>query len=102
MNHLILLAVFVVSSLIGYKLIKNIPSLLHTPLMSGTNAISGITVIGAIMAAMGHTGNKILAVLAILLAVINVAAGFLVTNRMLDMFGGKSGGGSGQTGTDAQ
>ncbi len=92
MNIWLLLALFVVASIVGYRLISNVPSLLHTPLMSGTNALSGVTVLGALTAtalALG-TGSRLLGALAIILATINVVGGFLVTNRMLRMF--KSGG----------
>ncbi|HXL05070.1 MAG: NAD(P) transhydrogenase subunit alpha [Firmicutes bacterium] len=84
----ILLALFVVSSVIGYKVISDVPSLLHTPLMSGTNALSGVTVLGALtVAALAKaTGHKLLGAVAIILAMINVVGGFLVTHRMLKMF----------------
>jgi NAD(P) transhydrogenase subunit alpha len=88
MNPIILLVIFVVATLVGYKLINNVPSLLHTPLMSGMNALSGVTVLGALTATAASvaTGNKILGVLAIFLAMLNVAGGFGVTHRMLRMF----------------
>lgn len=88
MNPLILVIIFVLSTLIGYKLIKNVPSLLHTPLMSGMNALSGITVLGALSAtgAAVHTGSRILGFAAILLSMLNVVGGFAVTHRMLKMF----------------
>ena len=88
MNPLILLAIFAVSTLVGYKLIKNVPSLLHTPLMSGMNALSGVTVLGALIATIAaiRMANVILGALAIILAVINVVGGFFVTGRMLKMF----------------
>lgn len=88
MNPLALVAIFVISTLVGYKLIKNVPSLLHTPLMSGMNALSGITILGALSAtgAAVYTGNRIIGCLAIFLAMLNVAGGFGVTNRMLGMF----------------
>ena len=88
MNPLILLAIFAVSTLVGYKLIKNVPSLLHTPLMSGMNALSGVTVLGALIATIAaiHTANVVLGALAIILAIINVVGGFFVTGRMLKMF----------------
>lgn len=88
MKHLLLIALFVIASLIGYKLIKNVPSLLHTPLMSGMNALSGITILGALSATgmAVHTGSRALGALAIFLAMLNVAGGFGVTNRMLRMF----------------
>lgn len=88
MNPLLLVAIFAVSSVAGYFLIKNVPALLHTPLMSGMNALSGITILGALSAtgAAVYTGNKVLGVLAIFLAMLNVAGGFGVTHRMLRMF----------------
>ena len=88
MNLFILLAIFVVSTLAGYKLIKNVPSLLHTPLMSGMNALSGVTVLGALTVTIAavRTENSILGAAAIILAMINVVAGFHVTGRMLKMF----------------
>jgi len=88
MNPLILIAIFVVSSFAGYILIANVPSLLHTPLMSGMNALSGITVIGAIVAVTMVTsiGARILIYSAIMLATVNMAAGYGVTHRMLNMF----------------
>ncbi|HOJ45107.1 MAG TPA: NAD(P) transhydrogenase subunit alpha [Bacilli bacterium] len=89
--HFILLGVFAVSTLVGYLLIRNVPSLLHTPLMSGMNALSGITLIGALVAlAITFRAqaiiSTILAVLAVIAATINVFAGFGVTHRMLLMF----------------
>ncbi len=78
---------FVVSSVVGYMLISNVPSLLHTPLMSGMNALSGITVVGAIAAVA--TGSRVLALAAVVLAMINVVGGFAVTDRMLKMFKGQ-------------
>jgi NAD(P) transhydrogenase subunit alpha len=88
MNLTVLLALFIVASVIGYKVISHVPSLLHTPLMSGTNALSGVTVLGALtVAAMAKvTGYKFLGALAVILAMINVVGGFLVTHRMLRMF----------------
>ena len=93
MNPIILLVIFVVATLVGYKLINNVPSLLHTPLMSGMNALSGVTVLGALTATAASvaTGNMILGVLAIFLAMLNVAGGFGVTHRMLRMFHHKDG-----------
>ena len=93
MNPILLVAIFAVSTLVGYKLIKNVPSLLHTPLMSGMNALSGITVLGALSAtgAAVLTGSRILGFVAIILAMLNVAGGFGVTNRMLRMFKNKGG-----------
>ena len=84
----ILLIIFIAATLLGYKLINNVPSLLHTPLMSGMNALSGITVLGALSAAGAAValGSKFLGYIAIILAMINVAGGFGVTGRMLNMF----------------
>ena len=88
MNPIIYIIIFIAATLVGYKLIKNVPSLLHTPLMSSMNALSGITLLGALAAASSavHMGNKILGYTAILLAMINVAAGFFITHKMLAMF----------------
>jgi NAD(P) transhydrogenase subunit alpha len=83
--------VFVLAIFVGFEIITKIPPTLHTPLMSGANAISGITLVGALAAAT--TGNvtvsNILGFTAIIFATINVVGGFLVTNRMLSMFGRK-------------
>jgi len=88
MSPIISIAVFVVSSALGYFLIKNVPSLLHTPLMSGMNALSGITILGAFLAVTSalYTGSTILGYIAVVLATVNIAAGFAVTHRMLRMF----------------
>lgn len=97
MNSLILVLIFVVATLVGYKIIKNVPSLLHTPLMSGMNALSGITILGALSATGGAvtagatTAGRILGFIAIVLAMLNVAGGFGVTHRMLRMFSHKGG-----------
>ncbi len=93
MNPIFLLAIFALSTLAGYKLIKNVPSLLHTPLMSGMNALSGITVLGALFVtgAAVYSGSRILGFAAIFLAMLNVAGGFGVTHRMLRMFRHKEG-----------
>lgn len=87
-NFMLLLTVFVLAVFVGFEVITKIPPTLHTPLMSGTNAISGITLIGALLAAQaGEPGvTKVLGVLAIILATMNVVGGFLVTHRMLGMF----------------
>ena len=84
MNPYALTLLFIGSAVIGYFLIRNVPSLLHTPLMSGMNALSGITLIGGLLAAA--KGSLTLALFAIILAAINVAGGFGVTDRMLAMF----------------
>lgn len=94
MKELIYVVIFIAATLIGYKVINKVPSLLHTPLMSGMNALSGVTILGALAAtaAAVGTGNKILGIIAIVLAMINVAGGFGVTGRMLKMFNKKNGG----------
>ena len=85
---LINLTIFVLAIFIGFEVITKIPPTLHTPLMSGTNAISGITLIGAILSAGSEhtTIGLVLGVMAVIFATINVIGGFLVTNRMLSMF----------------
>lgn len=82
------LFVFVLASFVGFEVINKVPPTLHTPLMSGANAISGIAVIGALVVAGGRETNLtvILGIIAIVLATINVVGGFLVTDRMLQMF----------------
>ncbi len=82
------IVVFVLAMLLGVELIKKVPTLLHTPLTSGSNAISGITVIGAIyVAGTGATGvARVLGVIAVAMAMINIVGGYLVTDRMLEMF----------------
>ena len=82
------LTVFVLSVFVGFEIIAKVPPTLHTPLMSGSNAISGITVVGAIIAAgYKETGvGSLLGLVAIVLAMINVVGGFVVTHRMLLMF----------------
>ncbi len=88
---LIGLYVFELAIFVGFELISKVPPTLHTPLMSGANAISGITIVGALYAARTadpRTGT-ILGAIAIALATVNVVGGFLVTDRMLRMFGKK-------------
>lgn len=88
MKELFLITVFVVAGILGYKVIKEVPSLLHTPLMSGTNAISGVTILGSLVstAFAASLSSKLLGFIAIVLATINLVGGFLVTDRMLKMF----------------
>jgi NAD(P) transhydrogenase subunit alpha len=95
MEMILLLFTFVLAIFLGVELISKVPSQLHTPLMSGSNAISGITIVGAIIAA-GHTDSDskltvILGFVAVVAATINVVGGYLVTNRMLGMFKSKGG-----------
>ena len=81
------LTVFVLAVFIGFEVINKVPPLLHTPLMSGSNAISGITVIGAMLSvATPDPLSTALGFVAIVLATVNVVGGFLVTHRMLGMF----------------
>lgn len=83
------LFIFVLAILLGVELIKKVPQTLHTPLMSGSNAISGITLVGAILAANSSSLlglAPVLGFIAIVFATINVVGGFLVTDRMLKMF----------------
>jgi NAD(P) transhydrogenase subunit alpha len=85
------LYLFVLAIFVGFEVITKIPPTLHTPLMSGANAISGITLVGSLVAAHGGSVavSKLLGCVAIAFATINVVGGFLVTDRMLKMFGGK-------------
>jgi len=82
------LTVFVLAAFVGYEVISKVPSILHTPLMSGSNAIHGIIVVGA-MVVLGEahgTAQLVLGFLAVVLATLNVVGGFVVTDRMLEMF----------------
>ncbi len=91
----LLLFIFVLAIFLGFELISKVPSQLHTPLMSGSNAISGITIVGALAAAglgIGGAFGTFLGALAVTFATINVVGGYLVTNRMLAMFKKKDGG----------
>jgi NAD(P) transhydrogenase subunit alpha len=81
------LYVFVLATFVGYQVISRVPPLLHTPLMSGTNAISGISLVGSLVAAGSHHHlSQILGFVAVSCASINVFGGFLITDRMLRMF----------------
>lgn len=86
------ITIFVLAIFVGFEIITKIPPTLHTPLMSGSNAISGITLVGAILSAGAqHTFmTTTLGFLAVVFATINVVGGFMVTNRMLEMFKRKS------------
>jgi H+-translocating NAD(P) transhydrogenase subunit alpha len=84
-----LVTVFVLAIFVGFEVITKVPPTLHTPLMSGSNAISGITVIGALLLAGAPSAPplaKYMAAIGVFFATINVVGGFLVTHRMLDMF----------------
>jgi NAD(P) transhydrogenase subunit alpha len=83
------LAILVLAGFVGYAVISKVPNTLHTPLMSGTNAIHGIVILGGLLVlGLGGDGflNKLLLVIAIIFGTINVVGGFLVTDRMLEMF----------------
>ena len=86
------ITVFVLAAFVGLEVISKVPPTLHTPLMSGANAISGITIIGAVTAAgLDASGPaQLLGFFAVVLATINVVGGFLVTDRMLEMFRGRT------------
>jgi NAD(P) transhydrogenase subunit alpha len=89
-----LLTIFVLAAFVGNEVISKVPSILHTPLMSGSNAIHGIILVGTIIVlgdAHGAT-EEILGFIAVLLATLNVVGGFVVTDRMLQMFKGRSAG----------
>lgn len=89
MDFVMLLSIFVLAIFVGFEVISKVPPTLHTPLMSGSNAISGITIIGALVLAGALDEAplaKWLATVAVFFATINVVGGFLVTDRMLKMF----------------
>ena len=87
------LTIFVLAAFVGIEVVSKVPSILHTPLMSGSNAIHGIVLVGAltIMGEAHGTAQVVLGFLAIFLATLNVVGGFVVTDRMLEMFKGKPG-----------
>jgi len=88
-NFELLAFLFIIAMFLGLELIAKVPATLHTPLMSGSNAISGITLIGAVSVAGlggGATATSLLAFLAVVFATVNVVGGYLVTDRMLKMF----------------
>ena len=94
MEHLLVqLTVFVLAVFVGFEVISKVPSMLHTPLMSATNAIHGIVVVGAMLiagAAIGGAIGHAIGLAAMVLASINVVGGFAVTERMLEMFKGRT------------
>ena len=89
------ITVFVLSLLVGFEVISKVPATLHTPLMSGANAIHGVVLIGVMLLAAGTTtvGGYVLLAVAAAFAAMNVAGGYVVTDRMLGMFRTRSGGG---------
>ena len=92
---LVSIYVFVLACFVGFEIIAKVPPLLHTPLMSGSNAISGITIVGSLISAgAGYsTLSSVLGFIAVVFAMINVVGGFMVTDRMLGMFKEKKKGG---------
>lgn len=96
MTAVFLTYIFFLAIFLGFELISKVPSTLHTPLMSGSNAISGITLIGALasMQTSHHGFTAVLGTLAVILATINVVGGYGVTDRMLSMFKKKEKGGT--------
>jgi H+-translocating NAD(P) transhydrogenase subunit alpha len=107
MDPITLLTVVVLSIFVGFEVVSKVTSKLHTPLMSGANAIHGIILVGAILVA-GQASDPWLLAIALVLATANLVGGFVVTDRMLEMFGGhkaarprvkpRSGGGAGEDG----
>ena len=93
MDAMSLLSIFVLSVFIGFEVVSKVSSTLHTPLMSGANAIHGIILVGAIVVAgqAANVGILLLALFAVLLSTINLVGGFVVTDRMLEMFKGRGG-----------
>ena len=95
MEPIAVISIFVLAVFVGFEVVSKVSSTLHTPLMSGANAIHGVILVGAIIVADGAKPNSLelwLAVTAIILATINVVGGFVVTDRMLEMFKPKKGG----------
>ena len=92
-NEIALLAIFLLSIFVGFEVVSKVSTTLHTPLMSGANAIHGVILVGAIVVA-DHAKSTLeisLAIAAVILATINMVGGFVVTDRMLEMFKGKRG-----------
>ena len=89
-NNLELIYILILAIFIGVEVIKNIPAVLHTPLMSGANALSGVVIVGAILVMLHAEPSNYIALslgfIAVVLGIINVVGGFAVTNRMLQMF----------------
>ena len=81
-----IITIFILAIFVGFEIITKVPPTLHTPLMSGSNAISGIVIVGAIIVTTNFELNGILGFIAVIFATINVVGGFLVTDRMLKMF----------------
>jgi NAD(P) transhydrogenase subunit alpha len=90
-----ILVIFVLAAFVGFEVISKVPSILHTPLMSGSNAIHGIILVGAMIVANEAHGplEIVLALLAVILSTLNIVGGVVVTDRMLEMFKGRERGG---------
>ena len=84
----VLVVIFVLAMIVGFEIITKVPTMLHTPLMSGANAVHGVIVVGAMLVAASAEGplRIVLALLGVILGTINVVGGFVVTDRMLEMF----------------
>ena|SRR5436309_6376482 len=93
MDILTSITILVLAAFVGFEVISKVPNTLHTPLMSGTNAIHGIVLLGGILVIASAAGalNKVLLFIAIVFGTINIVGGFLVTDRMLEMFKGRGG-----------
>jgi H+-translocating NAD(P) transhydrogenase subunit alpha len=93
MDGIALLAIFVLAVFVGFEVVSKVSTTLHTPLMSGANAIHGIILVGAILVAGAATSTfaLVVALLAVVLATVNLVGGFVVTDRMLEMFKGRGG-----------
>jgi NAD(P) transhydrogenase subunit alpha len=101
---LTLVTIFVLSAFVGFEVISKVPSILHTPLMSGTNAIHGVVLVGS-MIVLGQASGAVettLGFVAVVLATVNVVGGFVVTDRMLEMFKGRQPGKPVQSGKPGQ
>ena len=90
-SFILIITIFVLAMFVGFEVITKVPPTLHTPLMSGSNAISGIIIIGALISAAAEniTLSSVLGMVAVALATVNVVGGFVVTDRMLKMFTSK-------------
>jgi NAD(P) transhydrogenase subunit alpha len=95
MDILTSITILVLAAFVGFEVISKVPNTLHTPLMSGTNAIHGIVLLGGVLVIASASGtlNKVILFIAIVFGTINIVGGFLVTDRMLGMFKGRKAGG---------
>lgn len=102
MDAIAIISIFVLAVFVGFEVVSKVSSTLHTPLMSGANAIHGVILVGAIIVADGAntTLELVLSIAAVILATINMVGGFVVTDRMLEMFKGKSAKSGAKTGSE--